>query len=47
MCDSYISLGVFDLVSSCVLGELDVLGHDGGALGGDGAQVRVLEQAFE
>ncbi len=25
--------------------ELDVLGHDGNALGVDGAQVRVLEQA--
>ena len=26
-------------------GELDVLGHDGDALGVDGAQVGVLEQA--
>jgi hypothetical protein len=28
-------------------GQLDVLGHDGDALGVDGAQVRVLEQADE
>jgi len=27
-------------------GQLDVLGHDGDALGVDGAQVRVLEQRF-
>jgi hypothetical protein len=34
-------------LSTDAAGELDVLGHDGDALGVDGAQVGVLEEANE
>ncbi len=40
-------LDALSALSTDAAGELDVLGHDGDALGVDGAQVGVLEEANE
>ena len=42
-----VCFGCLGALAADAAGELDVLGHDGDALGVDGAQVGVLEEAHE